>query len=89
MHENRETSGTSRPNHGRDRPEKAVSRTAGRHVPEESERVTVPVNRSNKEGAILGGDGGGKDADQGEHRSIQHEPDAERGTSVTGIARCA
>ena len=49
MHENRETSGTSRSNHGRDRPEKAVSRTAGRHVPEESERVTVPVNLSNNE----------------------------------------
>jgi RNA-directed DNA polymerase len=49
MHENRETSGTSRSNHGRDRPEKADSRTAGRHVPEESERVTVPVNPSNNE----------------------------------------
>src|SRR3954454_25008483 len=49
MHENRETSGTSRSNHGRDRPEKAVSRTAGRHVPEESDRVVVPVNLSNKE----------------------------------------
>src|ERR671916_450663 len=47
MHENRETSGTSRSNHDRDRPEKAIGRTAGRHVPEESERVVVPVNLSN------------------------------------------
>jgi RNA-directed DNA polymerase len=49
MHENRETSGTSRSNHGRDRPEKAIGRTAGRPVPEESERVIVPVNLSNNE----------------------------------------
>jgi hypothetical protein len=26
---------------------------------------------------------------QGEHRSVQHEPDTERGTSVPGIERCA
>src|SRR4051812_39925991 len=37
MHENRETSGTSRPNRDRDRPEKANRRTAGRHAPEESD----------------------------------------------------
>ena len=49
MHENRETSGTSRPNQDRDRPEKADSRTAGRHVPEESDRAVVPVNLSNNE----------------------------------------
>src|SRR3954454_18351561 len=60
MHENRETSGTSRSNHGRDRPEKAVSRTAGRHVPEESERVTVPVNLSNKEEQSSAEMGGGR-----------------------------
>ncbi len=50
MHENRETSGTSRPNRDRDRPEKANSRTAGWHAPEESDRAVVPVNLSNKEG---------------------------------------
>src|SRR6266702_8333503 len=49
MHENRETSGTSRANQDRDRPEKAISRTAGRHVPEESDRAVVPVNLPNKE----------------------------------------
>jgi RNA-directed DNA polymerase len=50
MHENRETSGTSRSNQDRDRPEKANSRTADRHVAEESDRAIVPVNLSNKEG---------------------------------------
>src|SRR5712692_3518645 len=49
MHENRETSGTSRPNRDRDRPEKAKRRTADRSVSEESDRATVPVNLSNKE----------------------------------------
>jgi RNA-directed DNA polymerase len=50
MHENRETSGTSRPNQDRDRSEKANSRTADQHVSEESDRAIVPVNLSNKEG---------------------------------------
>src|SRR6266550_3292504 len=49
MHENRETSGTSRSNQDRDRSEKAISRTAGRQVPEESDRAVVPVNLPNKE----------------------------------------
>jgi RNA-directed DNA polymerase len=50
MHENRETSGTSRSNQDRDRPEKAKRRTADRHVSEESDCAIVPVNLSNKEG---------------------------------------
>src|SRR6266404_5199687 len=50
MHENRETSGTSRSNQDRDRSEKANSRTADWHVSEESDCATVPVNLSNKEG---------------------------------------
>src|SRR6266481_5915996 len=49
MHENREISGTSRSNQDRDRSEKAISRTAGRQVPEESDRAVVPVNLPNKE----------------------------------------
>ena len=40
-------------------------------------------------GVIPGGGWGGKGADQGEHRSNQHEPDTERGTRVPGIERCA
>ena len=50
MHENRETSGTSRSNQDRDRSEKAIGRTTDRHVSEESDRAVVPVNLSNKEG---------------------------------------
>jgi RNA-directed DNA polymerase len=49
MHENQEISGASRSNQDRDRPEKAVSRTAGRQAPEESDRAIVPVNLPNKE----------------------------------------
>src|ERR1700686_16926 len=49
MHENRETSGTSRSNQDRDRSEKANSHTADRHVSEESDRAIVPVNQPNKE----------------------------------------
>src|SRR3982750_1617659 len=75
MHENRETSGTSRSNYGRDRPEKAVSRTAGRHVPEESERVTVPVNLSNKEEQ--------SSAEMGEGRTRTKENIVESNTSPT------
>src|SRR5450432_2163882 len=50
MHENRETSGTSRSNQDRDQSEKAKRRTADRHVPEESDCAVIPVNLSNKEG---------------------------------------
>jgi RNA-directed DNA polymerase len=50
MHENRETSGTSRSNQDRDQSEKAKRRTADRHVSEESDCVVIPVNLSNKKG---------------------------------------
>src|ERR1700686_865751 len=49
MHENWETSESSRPNQSRDRAEKALRRTADRHVSEKSDCATVPVNLSNKE----------------------------------------
>jgi hypothetical protein len=48
MHENRETSESSRLNPNRDRSEKALCRTADRHVSEESDGAIVPVNLSNK-----------------------------------------
>jgi hypothetical protein len=48
MHENRETSGTSWSNSGRDRSAKAESRTAGMHAPEESDGTIVPIKRLNK-----------------------------------------
>src|SRR5215472_16615021 len=49
MHENQEISEASRSNQDRDRPEKAIGRTAGRQVPEKSDRAIVPMNLSNKE----------------------------------------
>jgi RNA-directed DNA polymerase len=49
MHENRETSGTSRPDRDRDPSEKANSRTADWHVPEESDCAVIPMNLSNNE----------------------------------------
>jgi RNA-directed DNA polymerase len=49
MHENRETSETTRLNQSRDRSEKALGRTADRHASEESDCAIVPVNLSNKE----------------------------------------
>ena len=75
MHENRETSGTSRPNRDRDRPEKANSRTAGRHAPEESDRAVVPMNLPNK--------GGHTSAEAGEGRARAKENIAQSNTSPT------
>jgi len=47
MHGNRETSGASAPETAADRREKAQSRTACMHAPEESDRGVVPQRRSN------------------------------------------
>jgi RNA-directed DNA polymerase len=75
MHENRETSGTSRPNRDRDRPEKANSRTAGWHAPEESDCAIVPVNLSNNEEH--------SSAEIGEGRARAKENTAQSNTSPT------
>src|ERR1039458_6767302 len=40
-------------------------------------------------GETFGGGWGGKGADRGEHRSIQHAPDTEREPYVPGVERCA
>ena len=47
MHENRETSVTSRSD--RERSEKVLSRTADMYVAEESDQAIVPVNQPNKQ----------------------------------------
>src|SRR5580704_11535217 len=87
MHENREISGASRSQQDRDRSAKAQSHNADMHDPEKSDRAGTD-EPAEQRGVIPGGGWGGKRADQGEHRSVQHEPDAERGTSVPGIERC-
>ena len=53
MRENRETSATSRCN--RERSEKALSRTAGVYVAEESDQAIVLTNRPNKRDGVPGG----------------------------------
>src|SRR3984957_9125256 len=75
MHENRETSGTSRSNQDRDPSEKAMSRTADRHVSEESDRAVVPVNLSNKEEQ--------SSAEAGEERARAKENIVQSNTSPT------
>ncbi|MGA2856548.1 MAG: hypothetical protein ABSE40_06735 [Candidatus Sulfotelmatobacter sp.] len=45
-------------------------RTARVYVTEESHSGIVPMNHSNKDGSFVGGEGGGKAADRGEHSSI-------------------
>jgi hypothetical protein len=75
MHENRETSETSRLNPSRDRSEKALCRTADRHVSEESDCAILPVNLSNKEEQ--------SSAEMGEGRARTVENVAESDTSPT------
>ena len=75
MHENRETSETSRPNQERDRSEKAIRHTAGRHVSEESDRAVVHVNLSNKEEQ--------SSAEEGEERARAKENIVQSNTSPT------
>jgi RNA-directed DNA polymerase len=75
MHENREISGASRPNQGRDGSEKAICRTADRHAPEKSDHAVVPVNLSNKEEQ--------SSAEMGEGRGWAKENIAQSSTSPT------
>ena len=66
-----------------------LGRTARAYVGEESDRGIVPMNSSNKEQKIAGGEGGGKAAAQGEHPPAQHAPDSVRDTRVPGVCGCA
>jgi hypothetical protein len=47
-----------------------LGHTARVYVSAESHCGIVPMNHSNKDGALVGGEWGGKAADQGEHSSI-------------------
>jgi hypothetical protein len=56
MHENRETSGMPAAKvHCRTAGE-GLGRTARMHVPEESDSGIVPMNRSNNDGKLVGGE---------------------------------
>src|SRR5258706_15621872 len=82
MHENRETSETPAGNCRRSAGE-GPGHTARVYVTEESHCGIVPMNHSNKDGTLVGGEWGGKAADQGEHFSIWHVPDSERDVYVS------
>ena len=59
------------------------------HGPEKSDRAEVLMNQPNKGEQSSMEAGEKKGANQGEHRSVPHKPDTERGTSVPRIERCA
>ena len=89
MHENREISGASRLDKGRDRSEKAQSHNADMHVPEKSDRVVVPMNQPNKGKIILAEVGEGR-ARAKENIVPSYTSPTQRGrTRVPGIERCA
>jgi len=75
MHENRETSRTSRINKERDRSAKVISHNADTHALEESDRAVVPMNRPNK--------GEQSSAEVGEGRARTKENIAKSNTSPT------
>ena len=70
MHENRETSETPAAQSGSRSAGEGPGRTARVYVTEESHCGIVPMNHSNKDGPLVGGEWGGKAADRGEHSSI-------------------
>ena len=89
MHENREISGASRLDKGRDRSAKAQSHNAGMQVSEKSDRAVVPMNQPIK--------GERSSAEVGEGRARAKEntvpsytsPTQSGRTRVPGIERCA
>src|ERR1017187_6895113 len=78
MHENRETSETPATKVSRRTAGEGSGHTVRVYVTEESHRGIVPMNHSNKDGTLVGGECGGKAADQGERSCIRHVPDTER-----------
>jgi hypothetical protein len=56
MHENRETSGMPAVKVSRRTVGEGSGRTARMHVPEESDSGIVPMNRSNNDGKLVGGE---------------------------------
>src|ERR1700747_54967 len=75
MHENREISGASRSEQGRDRLAKAQNRNANMHAPEKSDRAVVPMNQPNKEEQ--------SSAEVGEGRALTKENIVQSNTSPT------
>src|SRR5215471_7415169 len=80
MHENREISWTPW-SKDEGRSAKAINRTADMNVQEKSDCAVVPVNQPNNEGLLSAEVGEGRAQTKGEHRSILHVPDTERGNA--------
>ena len=74
MHENRETSEMPAANLSRRTAGEGPGHTARVYVTEESHCGIVPMNHSNKDGTLVGGEWGGKAADRGEHSSFDTYP---------------
>ena len=74
MHENRETSEMPTENVSRRPAGEGSGHTARVYVTEESHCGIVPMNHSNKDGRLVGGEWGGKAADRGEHSSFNTYP---------------
>ncbi len=91
MHENRETfwNLSTQPGSRPARKRLIAAQRAGTASAEEVGSRRSTYEPAEQRGTDLGGGRGGKGAGQGEHCSVQHEPDTERGTSVPRIARCA
>jgi hypothetical protein len=89
MHENRETSETPAAQPGRRSAGEGSGHAARVYVTEESHCGIVPMNHSNKGGTLVGGEWGGKAADQGEHFPIRHVPDSARDCACPTVGECA
>ena len=85
MHENRETWEMPAANQQRkDGGGEGIGRKARMNVPEESDSGVLPMNHSNKIEQSMEEGEEGRPLIKGEHPSIQHAPDTERGMRVTG-----
>jgi FlaG/FlaF family flagellin (archaellin) len=89
MHENRETSETPAAPSGSRSAGEGSGHTARVYVIEESHCGIVPMNHSNKDGTLVGGEWGGKAADQGEHSSFDRYPTQSGTARVPRVGECA
>jgi hypothetical protein len=89
MHENREISGASRSDPGRDRSAKAESHNADAHAPEKSDRAIVPMSQPNKGKSIPAEVGEGRVRAKENSVRSNTSPTQSGRTRVPGIERCA
>src|ERR1700722_2600442 len=89
MHENRETSQTPGAAVATGRREKATSlQDSHARLGGVGQRCSTS-ERLEQRWETIGGERGGKTADQGEHQAVAHEPDTARGKRVPETEWCA